>query len=170
MSEKAVCFSFYLVYASSKLSGYRGMKEPFYSSGLRFQCQRCSRCCRFEPGYVFLSQVDLERLARTTRCTTEQFINTYCRTIEINGFKRLSLKEKANYDCIFWENGDCIVYEQRPLQCKSYPFWSPHITSEEAWNALGQSCPGVNKGPYYSKEQIDYWLWLRTQEPFVVVS
>ena len=34
----------------------------FYSDGLRFECTRCSRCCRHTPGYVFLSENDVERL------------------------------------------------------------------------------------------------------------
>ncbi len=39
------------------------MEEVFYGRGLRFECTRCSRCCRHNPGYVFLSPVDLARLA-----------------------------------------------------------------------------------------------------------
>ena len=39
------------------------MEEPFYKDGLCFECQRCSGCCRFDSGYVFLSHEDLEKLA-----------------------------------------------------------------------------------------------------------
>ncbi|HUX21603.1 MAG TPA: YkgJ family cysteine cluster protein, partial [Spirochaetia bacterium] len=39
------------------------MYKPFYQDGLRFECTRCDACCRHEPGYVFLSQTDLRRLA-----------------------------------------------------------------------------------------------------------
>ena len=35
------------------------MSEPFYAEGLRFSCERCSACCRGEPGYVFLTKEDL---------------------------------------------------------------------------------------------------------------
>ncbi|HQO67077.1 MAG TPA: YkgJ family cysteine cluster protein, partial [Spirochaetales bacterium] len=35
------------------------MNQSFWHEGLRFECARCSACCRYEPGYVFLSADDL---------------------------------------------------------------------------------------------------------------
>ncbi len=146
------------------------METPFYKKGLRFECKRCSACCRFEPGYVFLSNKDISRLLKALKCTREYFIETYCRIIDINGIKRISLKEKSNYDCIFWEDGGCIVYKQRPLQCRSYPFWSPHLASLEDWNKLSKSCPGINCGDLYSRQEIEWWLAIRMKEPIINLS
>ncbi|MDR3247725.1 MAG: YkgJ family cysteine cluster protein, partial [Treponema sp.] len=39
-------------------------KQPFYANGLRFSCTRCSSCCRYESGYVFLSPEDVDVLAK----------------------------------------------------------------------------------------------------------
>ncbi|MEW5817166.1 MAG: YkgJ family cysteine cluster protein, partial [Spirochaetota bacterium] len=83
------------------------MDEAFYEGGLFFECTRCSRCCRHEPGYVFLSFNDIERLAAATRLTFDEFIDTYCRIINYTGFKRISLSEKENFDCILWDKGGC---------------------------------------------------------------
>ncbi|MBN2617671.1 MAG: YkgJ family cysteine cluster protein [Spirochaetales bacterium] len=142
------------------------MMDEFYSEGLKFTCQRCSGCCRHEAGYVFLSQVDIDRMADHLGMQPAKFIKKHCRVINISGFKRLSLNEKANFDCAFWDNG-CTVYEARPLQCRSYPFWAHNLINKETWDNVVQSCPGAGQGELRSKEEIDKWLEQRLDEPFV---
>ncbi len=143
------------------------MEKPFYSDGLNFECQKCSGCCRHDPGYVFLSQEDLDNLSRVTSLSEKDFKDQYCREINIGGFRRLSLNEKSNYDCIFWKETGCIVYEGRPLQCRSYPFWTPYLYSKSSWDELESSCPGVNKGRIHSFKEIEGWLNKRVNTPFI---
>lgn len=140
------------------------MSEPFYKAGLRFECTQCHACCRFEPGYVFLSERDVQRLLTATGLRRDEFIQKYCRIVESGDSHLLSLKEKDNYDCIFWDGG-CTVYAHRPLQCRSYPFWSSGVASRGAWAALAVSCPGANRGKLHTKEEIDRWLALREEDP-----
>jgi len=146
------------------------MNDPFYVNGLHFTCTQCSQCCRHDPGYVFLTYEDLDQLLIPVKCSKEEFINMYCKVVDINGLKRLSLKEKSNFDCIFWESGGCSVYEYRPLQCRSYPFWSNFLDSRKSWDSLKPSCPGVNKGELHKKEEIDYWLRLREEAVFITLK
>ena len=143
------------------------MDAEFYSGGLRFECTRCSNCCRHEPGYVFLSAHDLSQLAQATGVSEEEVVNKFCRAIHVGMFERLSLREKQNYDCIFWEEGGCTVYNHRPLQCKTYPFWSANLFSLESWSRVGESCPGVNQGRLYAQEEIEHFIVLRKQEPLL---
>ena len=93
-------------------------KRPYYAGGLRFSCARCSACCRYESGYVFLSGKDVSLLGDSLNIEYKEFTETYCRWIPSeNETERLSLKEKSNYDCIFWNKKEnCSVYETRPLQ------------------------------------------------------
>ena len=97
----------------------------------------------------------------------EEAVHHYCRSVAVGGFSRLSLKEKSNYDCIFWENGRCLIYKARPLQCASYPFWAHHLYSEAVWKDLEKSCPGINKGRKHSMREINGWLEKRRKEPFI---
>ena len=146
------------------------MKNCFYEEGLRFECTRCSSCCRFDPGYVFLSYRDLDSMTGAEGMERDEFLKHYCRAVYINGVYRLSLKEKKNFDCIFWEEDGCRLYEARPLQCRSFPFWRDYLKTVETWNHLESSCPGINHGSIHSKEEIEEWLKLREQEPLIVVS
>jgi len=143
------------------------MQKIFYSSGLRFECTRCSRCCRHTPGYVFLSPSDLERLAAVSALSLDEFRRQYCRDVDLGLARRVSLREKSNLDCILWENGGCSVYEARPLQCRSFPFWSACVASEEEWQLQSKSCPGMGRGAVHSRKEIEGWLSLRAREGFL---
>jgi uncharacterized protein len=144
-------------------------QDVFYHYGLRFECTRCSRCCRHTPGYVFLSATDLDTLLKATKTQRAEFLRAYCRQIPLGLVTRVSLKEKTNLDCIFWETGGCSVYEARPLQCRSFPFWSACVSSPEEWELHAQQCPGMGKGALHSRTEIEGWLAQRLKEGFLQV-
>ncbi len=143
-------------------------EKSFYSEGLHFECTRCSRCCRFEPGYVFLSRSEITKIANFLRMDRKEFLKIYCRRVSIDGGVKISLKEKENYDCIFWNKGECSIYSERPLQCRAFPFWKTFLVSKESWENLEKSCPGVNRGKLYSKEYIEYWLDRESKEDYFI--
>jgi len=138
--------------------------QPFYAAGLRFSCRRCSSCCRHESGFVYLSENDLSRLANGFKMDYTGFITTWCRWVPFDrGAMRLALKEKSNFDCIFWKDG-CTVYHARPLQCRTFPFWDTVACSSESWEAAGYSCPGINTGELHKGKEIDALLRLMGEE------
>jgi Fe-S-cluster containining protein len=137
------------------------------TKGLHFSCTRCSSCCRHTPGYVFLSEKDIANLLSATGLPRADFLRKYCRIVSVNGFYRLSLREKQNYDCIFWADNVCQVYKKRPLQCQSYPFWSSIINSDSSWQEQKKMCPGIDKGAFHPKRKIEYWLKRRLKERFI---
>ncbi len=139
--------------------------HPFYKDGLRFSCTRCSLCCRFDSGFVWLSRADLSRLASGLNISVRETISRYCRTVDIGGFKQLSLREQENKDCIFWLNGACSVYGSRPLQCESYPFWAHQLADRETWSETAGSCPGVGLGRLYHAREIESIVENRRVEP-----
>ncbi|MBT3274203.1 MAG: YkgJ family cysteine cluster protein [Spirochaetales bacterium] len=141
--------------------------KNFFSDGLNFECTRCSNCCRHDPGYVFLTKKDLSRLMQATDLNESKFLETYCRNVEIGFIERISLTEKSNYDCIFWGENGCSVYKHRPLQCRSYPFWSSHLLSPDTWDSEGKNCPGINHGRLYSEKEIEKWIRSREKEPLL---
>ncbi|MDR1862849.1 MAG: YkgJ family cysteine cluster protein [Treponema sp.] len=150
-------------------------KRSFYDAGLCFSCLRCSACCRYESGYVFLSRIDVAILAETLKMGYTEFMETYCRWIS-SGRRadRLSLKEKSNYDCIFWgsfrnsgQGGGCGVYESRPLQCRAFPFWRSALDSEGDWKELAAGCPGMDKGAFHPGREIEAWLEKQDAEPAI---
>lgn len=138
---------------------------PRETAGLRFACTRCSACCRFDSGYVWLSRSDLDTLCAGLRLPETEVIKRYCRIVDLGIVKRLSLAEQANLDCVFWQNGACSVYRNRPLQCRSFPFWSSYTEDAAGWRSVAEICPGVGVGRLHSRAETDAWLTKRLHEP-----
>ena len=146
-------------------------KSQFYAQGLRFSCKRCSACCRFDAGYVFLSRKDTSSLCAALNMQYEEFLDVYCRWVPgEQGKSQLSLKEKQDYDCIFWsaEQGEgCLVYETRPLQCRTFPFWDSVMNSKKSWKLTAGNCPGMDQGEIHSQDSIRKMLAQRQLEPII---
>lgn len=137
--------------------------RPFWEDGLKFSCTSCGHCCRHEPGFVFLTEKDLTALSRHKGMTRKNFSREYCRSVDLGLAVRLSLTETPENDCVFWDNG-CNVYEARPLQCRTYPFWAGNLASREDWDRESLECPGMNHGTLHSAEEIEKALKARERE------
>ena len=48
----------------------------------------------------------------------------------------------------------CTAYEERPRQCKTWPFWDSNIRTPDAWAEAAEACPGCNKGNLVPLESI----------------
>jgi Fe-S-cluster containining protein len=124
---------------------------PWYEGGLSFECTRCGACCTGEEGFVWLNEEEIDRLAQRVDLRPDEFLKVYAKRVG----KRISLRERENGDCVFWhKNVGCSVYEDRPRQCRTWPFWNSNIASPEDWERTKQSCPGTGMGRLYTVEEI----------------
>jgi Fe-S-cluster containining protein len=126
--------------------------RPWYSEGLAFECTRCGACCTGAPGYVWVGDDEIRRLADGLGLAPEEFSRRFVRLV---GTRR-SLVERPGGDCVFWDReAGCTVYEARPEQCRAWPFWPQNLESERAWRRAGRHCPGIDRGPFISLEAIE---------------
>ena len=147
------------------------MSNPFWRDGLPFECSRCSACCRYEPGLVLLSAVDIRALLKFLGLDFADFFSNYCRLVNIGNGKMLSLQETSSFDCIFWKNGSgCSVYEARPVQCRTYPFWPGILDSQEDWEREHRHCEGIGRGPLRTRREIEESLWAYRRNSPVLLS
>lgn len=131
------------------------MSEPagsWYRDGLRFECTRCGNCCTGSSGTVTVNDAEIAALAACVEVDEAAF-REQCTRVMSDG--TVSLREKPNYDCVFWarERG-CLVYEARPAQCRTWPFWGTKAASRQRWDEEGRHCPGMNRGRLYTLEEI----------------
>ena len=126
--------------------------EPWYKDGLRFECTQCGDCCTGAPGFVWVNQEEIDAIAAKINLDVDEFEKKYVRKI---GMRR-SLVEFPNGDCVFFdtEKRNCSVYEARPRQCRTWPWWNSNINSEKAWKETCEVCPGSGKGKLYDIEHI----------------
>ncbi|HEY1684530.1 MAG TPA: YkgJ family cysteine cluster protein [Tepidisphaeraceae bacterium] len=142
-------------------------KSPWYADGLSFSCTQCGNCCTGGPGFVWINEEEIQKLAEYLKISVLEVQEKYCR--KIGG--KVSLKERFNrgfYDCIFLtelpaEKGEgvrqsrrgCGIYPVRPMQCRTWPFWQENLESEKAWDKTGEKCPGMGRGKKYSQAEIE---------------
>jgi Fe-S-cluster containining protein len=129
------------------------MEPTFYAKGLRFACTGCGECCRArhgKPSWVYVTLAERRRLARHLKLRTSVFTRRYC--AKTFGFYHL---KNPNQDCLFLDGARCTVYEARPGQCRTFPFWRENMT-EAAWNGpVARECEGVNRGRRWTREEIE---------------
>jgi Fe-S-cluster containining protein len=121
--------------------------------GLQFKCTECGACCTGAPGYVWITKEDIQRLSKHLQIEEKELKEKYCRLV--NG--KYSLKEDLKtFDCIFLKNNKCSLYNARPKQCRTYPFWNEVIKNKKSWDEEVNFCPGINHkdGKFFSKEEI----------------
>lgn len=117
----------------------------------RFECTQCGECCR-RPGYVEFTPSDVARVM--------EFLDiddiTLFETFELVGFEEnFAVHVEKGKPCTFLDGDLCRVFDARPEQCRTYPFWPEFLNSIEDWQAEGEFCPGIGKGEVYTKTEIN---------------
>lgn len=125
--------------------------DPWYSGGLRFRCTMCGKCCTGAPGFVWVTDEEVAAIADFLQLPHGEMLGLYTRIV----LGERSLRERANGDCIFWDKAaGCTIYEVRPAQCRTWPFWESNIKSPAAWQHTCDICPGSGQGELIPAEEI----------------
>jgi Fe-S-cluster containining protein len=126
-------------------------KPEWWREGVRFECQGSGKCCvsRGSYGYVFLNIFDRRRFAKHFKLSTQSFTKQYC--IKIDGFWYLDDSKK---NCRFLDGTRCSVYESRPTQCRTWPWWPENMKAKTWTKEIASFCPGVGKGRVWSGDEI----------------
>ena len=116
--------------------------------GFAFDSSACSscagNCCIGESGYIWINAVEIEALAIYLIVSSEEVKSKY---LFKEGYK-FSIKEvkldKNNFACCFFniEKKQCMIYEVRPIQCRTFPFWSYF---KDNIDEVYKECPGIIK-------------------------
>ena len=105
-------------------------------------CSTCQgRCCTGESGYIYVSKNEIVKIAELLNLNVNDFAVKYL-------FKKnykYSIKENRfndSHECVFYdrETNGCQIYEARPSQCITFPFWDYYKTRVDE---LKEECPGI---------------------------
>jgi Fe-S-cluster containining protein len=127
--------------------------------GLSFQCTLCGNCCTGPEGYVLINDAETAALAKRFSLTVPEFLARYTR-MTLKGPSLNERMSEAGLDCVFLDREKipgkavCGVYEDRPAQCRTWPFWKSNLGSRYAWERAKRTCPGMDKGRTYSVQQV----------------
>jgi len=105
-------------------------------------CTTCQgRCCTGESGYIYVTKDEIKAIAEVLN---EDINELRVKYLFKKGYK-YSIKElnfNDSFECIFYdrESNGCRIYNARPSQCKTFPFWDYYKTRVDE---LKQECPGI---------------------------
>ncbi|QOP44029.1 YkgJ family cysteine cluster protein [Sulfurimonas sediminis] len=105
-------------------------------------CATCEgRCCTGESGYIYVTKNEIFAIAEVLAMDVNEFALKY---LFKKGYKYSIRENKINdsYECVFYDrktNG-CKIYNARPNQCKTFPFWDYYKTRVDE---LKLECPGI---------------------------
>ncbi len=121
-------------------------RTEWYQSGLNFECQNgCCKCCICGTGmYVFLSELEIVDIAHELGIDPVLFRNVFTRPY--GGGRALTSTSVGECVLLDVTTGKCGVYNARPTQCRTYPFWTEVVHSKSAWKQEMKRCPGIGKG------------------------
>ena len=109
------------------------------------KCATCEgNCCIGESGYIWITMQEIDTLAQYLNITTQECFDKYLLKY---GYK-FSIKEKKisknNFACVFFDldKKQCSIYEARPTQCRTFPFWEHFKTNIDE---VVQECPAIVK-------------------------
>lgn len=126
------------------------MVAPWWAtSKLKFDCTACGDCCRVS-GDVWFDKAEAS-LVRKERWSDALIYDT--------GHRRVQRTKGA---CIFLEDNKCSIHNERPQQCRSYPFWPRILRDRGSWEA--EQCEGIGLGddPVDPTDAYERWAaWLR---------
>ena len=124
----------------SETSWYEQLSD---NQSIPFDCTGCGKCCQTK-GAVYLNPKETDDAANSMNMSLQDFKAKYI-SREIRSKSRPDeswtvLKQKRDSNdiegCIFLdeETKMCSIYEARPLQCSTYPFWPRVMESLDSWN------------------------------------
>jgi Fe-S-cluster containining protein len=106
-------------------------------------------------------------MAQHFNISTSAFTKKYCE--RYRGAWHL-IEDSKNPDCMFLKNKSCSIYEARPTQCRTWPFW-PEVMNSKSWaKDVVSFCPGVGKGKLISAEVINKNIKLQSDAESNIVS
>lgn len=118
---------------------------------LRFECTRCSACCR-RTGYVYLGMDEPARLAKHLGLSLQEFRRRYLQEHE-DGSWLIEVNEGEG-GCPLLDGDLCSVEEVKPGQCSSYPFWGELVGDRKAWRKEARFCEGIGRGDEIPAEEV----------------
>ncbi len=131
---------------------------PWYREGLRFDCTQCGKCCTGSPGFVWVTEEEMGAMAASLGLSLPHFKRLYVKRRE-NRYLLVEKKSADGHDCIFFQDRKCLIYQARPQQCRTYPFWQENLLSPASWEHTAEFCEGIRAdAQLISQEVIDQTL------------
>ena len=121
---------------------------------LRFACTGCGACCLGGPGhFVAVTAAEAEAIRERLALRPGWFRRRYLVRL-LDGRDGIRLEPDGRCPFLGLDRR-CRIYEQRPAQCRNYPWWPEIVNTKAGWTAEARRCEGMNRGPVIPVSHIE---------------
>ncbi len=103
-------------------------------------CTACGNCCK--EVVPTLSEAEVEKLASRLSLSRAEFESKYLKPAESAAGNPWMMRERP---CAFLKDNRCTVYEDRPANCRDYPYLHKPDFTSRTLSMIGRlsECPAV---------------------------
>lgn len=125
------------------------------TSGLKFECTECGKCCtkRDTFAHVYVDEDEVRALAGVLGITTRSFRRRYTIRDDL-GWDQIRFE---THMCPFLDaaTNRCNVYGARPVQCRTFPFWEDMVDQHGWTQTARRYCEGLGRGPVRPRAEVE---------------
>ena len=119
----------------------------YHDTALPFDCTACGKCCKTK-GSVWMSPEEVTNASALLGISAVAFVDRYAShtiqddpdvaaattTMTTTTPPWAKLTNNSEQHCVFLKDNLCQIYQARPIQCSTYPFWPNIMKSATSWN------------------------------------
>ncbi len=112
---------------------------------IQFKCKQCGKCCGI--GFIYLKRREAAVMAAGLKMPLREFKKKYTTFFLFLG---RALKWREDGFCVFMSGNKCSIYDIRPEQCRTWPYWKRITNNNHELKRAQKYCLGIkqslNKG------------------------
>ncbi|TMW62738.1 hypothetical protein Poli38472_005356 [Pythium oligandrum] len=94
----------------------------------------------------------MDEMSRVLQTSTSALKSRFLTPPKNEGDMWLIQQTQDDSQCIFLDGKRCSIYEARPTQCRTFPWWPQNIVSDYDWRLAARQCEGINADPTSATE------------------
>lgn len=118
-------------------------KEGYDYSFDATSCEECGgKCCIGESGFIWINKAEINVLSKYLNISIDEVKDKYLRKVNYKYTIKEVQLDISNFACKFFdlERKQCSIYEARPIQCRTFPFWDYFKNNIKE---VYEECPGI---------------------------
>ncbi|KAJ0409080.1 hypothetical protein P43SY_002214 [Pythium insidiosum] len=123
----------------------RSLSTAPADSQFQFRCTQCGKCCTGKGGRVRVNGREREEISALLGVSTHELTTRFLTRDEQSSADGHWLIRQTDDDsqCVFLRGKQCSIYQARPTQCRTFPWWPQNVISEYDWLLTARHCEGI---------------------------
>ncbi|MCL2288191.1 MAG: YkgJ family cysteine cluster protein [Candidatus Bathyarchaeota archaeon] len=135
-----------------------------YPKNLKFECNKCTLCCgdtKEKTRHIIMLESEVIEIQNQTKIN----LNEFCFEITYQQPYKFEMIKTHNEKCFFLKQGNCSIYDFRPLICRFYPFELKFDEKQQKYVFTATvECTSLNHGKRLTQAYFKRLFWLAEEK------